>query len=672
MQNSDRHQIGTQLTAIWNKFQRRQSAHKLSSAPVEVEGSHQAEIDSELSHRGSYPDSEDASSITRSGLSPVVDRDLFSDIVAPISKLNLPTVNVDPLSAFWAVLAAMVGGTGITSYLLLIAVPPTPSCQGMLPISTDGERLYCAQIGADSKEIPKLRSAVELVRDWTDRHPLYGESQRLLKSWSEDLMRIGRKQLNEGNISGAISTLKIVPTSSPIYDRAQESIGKWSVQAQDSANIDAKFDRSMRSGDWNQAFVILQNVQKMRGSYWSGYKHDKMASKLSQERDAWDKLQEAKDALVDRETDDYNTRAKRLELAVKAAGKKEKIVEAPLPTEPEPIVKAMKLANQIDPTTYVYQEGQILRSKWSKHLVQLSVERYKAQNFYEAISIVQKVPQDVSIYSEAQDWVKLNQAHVWAGKRHMLAMMDAIAIAKKIPKTSSIYTLARNKRSNWEGMLKQQTQFQWAKTIASFQQPATLALAIETAKQIPAQSDVGQTAQSEISTWSRQIETIDNRVLLAKAKQIVNNGESLANLRAAVRLTGKITKDRPMGEEITEFVAIWTEKIQTIEDRPILANAIALANKGNLSQAVAMANRIAPGRSLYPDAQAEVRYWNLELQEIADRHTLDRAIGIYRQGNISIAIDLAATISRRSPIYNDARSYVADWRMLLTPRSARN
>ena len=55
-----------------------------------------------------------------------------------------------------------------------------------------------------------------------------------------------------------------------------------------------------------------------------------------------------------------------------------------------------------------------------------------------------------------------------------------------------------------------------------------------------------------------------------------------------------------------------------------------------------------------------MRYWNLELQEIADRYTLERAISIYRQGNISNVIDLAATIGRRSPIYNDARSDVAD------------
>jgi hypothetical protein len=668
VQNSKRQKIGNQLAAVWKKLQPRQKSSSRQSNQSEVERPKplRATIDAgeSLAHSGDNLSPKPIDSLTN-----IPRRDLFNDLVAPISKLNLPTVHVEPWSAFWAVLAAMVGGTGITSYLLLIAVPPTPNCQGVLPISVDSERLYCAQVGAETKELPKLRSAVNLVQNWTDQHPLYAESQRLLKSWSEDLMRIGRKQLNEGNIQQAIATLKIIPYSSPIYDHSQEMIVKWSAQAQDSSKIDARFEQAMKTGEWNQAFAVLQSVQQMKGTYWSGYKYDKMASKLARERDGWDRLQEAKDALETKDGDDYNARAKRIALAVKAAAKKEKVVEAPLPKEPAPILNAMKLANQIDKTTYVYQEGQTLRSKWSKHLVNLSIDLYKAQNFNEAISIAQKVPQDVPSYVEAQDWVKLNQAHVWAGKRHMLALMDAIAQAKKIPKTSTIYTLARTKQSSWQGMLKQQNQLQWARTIASFQQPATLALAIQTAKQVPAQSEVGKTIQSEISTWSQQIETVDNRLLLVKARQIVSNGDSLANLKAAVKLTGKITKDRPMGEEIVASVAEWTEKIQVIEDRPILTQAIETARQGQLSQAIMIASRIAPGRSLYQDAQSQVRYWGLELQEIADRRTLNRAIAIYRKGNISMAIELVDTIGWRSPIYGDARSYSANWRSFLAPRS---
>ncbi len=652
MEKSKLQEIKNQFTDVWKQFQ-----------PGEAPGNLPP-------NDGAIVKDVAASSDSITKVSEISRRDLFTEISGPISRLNLPKVNVDPWSAFWLVLATMVGGTGLTSYLLLIAVPPTPSCQGIAPLSSDVERLYCAQVGAETREVPKIRVAVNLVKDWTEGHPLYGEAQRLLTAWSQDLTKIGRKQLNGGEIQQAISTLRVIPPTSPTYAKTQELIAKWSDQAKDSASIDAKFEQSIKTGDWNTAFGILQSVQRMRGSYWNTHKHEQMSFKLAQERDAWDKLQEAKDAIEGKEFSSYTVGAKRPDLEVHKKGKdkdkKEEVV--PLPTEPAPIVKAMELANQINPKTYVYHQGQTLRSAWSQQLVKLTVDRYKAQNFNEAIAIAQKVPYDVASYPEAQDWVKLNQASVSAGKRHLLALMDAVTQTKRIQKTSPIYTLAKGKQANWQGLLKQQTQLQWAKTIASFQQPATLALAIETAKQVPAQSEEGKSLQSEISNWSRQIETVDNRVILAKATQIVANGATLVNLKAAVHLAGKISKDRPMGEEATVAVAGWTEKIQTIEDRPILENAQALAKQGHLSKAIEVGNRIAPGRALYHDMQADVRYWSLELQEIADRRTLEQAIATYRRGNISNAIGLAASIGRRSPVYGESRSYVADWRLLIAPR----
>jgi hypothetical protein len=652
MEKSKLQEIKNQFTDVWKQFQPGEASSDLPP------------------NDGAIIKDIAASSDSITKVSEISRRDLFTEISGPISRLNLPKVNVDPWSAFWLVLATMVGGTGLTSYLLLIAVPPTPSCQGIAPLSSDVERLYCAQVGAETREVPKIRTAVNLVKDWTEGHPLYGEAQRLLTAWSQDLTKIGRKQLNSGDIQQAISTLRVIPPTSPTYDKTQELIAKWSDQAKDSASIDAKFEQSIKTGDWNAAFGILQSVQRMRGSYWNTHKHEQMSFKLAQERDAWDKLQEAKDAIEGKEFSSYTVGAKRPDLEVHKKGKdkdkKEEVV--PLPTEPAPIVKAMELANQINPKTYVYQQGQTLRSAWSQQLVKLTVDRYKAQNFNEAIAIAQKVPDDVASYAEAQDWVKLNQASVSAGKRHLLALMDAVTQTKRIQKTSPIYILAKGKQANWQGLLKQQTQLQWAKTIASFQQPATLALAIETAKQVPAQSEEGKSLQSEISNWSRQIETVDNRVILAKATQIVANGASLVNLKAAVHLAGKISKDRPMGEEATAAVAGWTEKIQTIEDRPILENAQALAKQGHLSKAIEVGNRIAPGRALYHDMQADVRYWSLELQEIADRRTLEQAIATYRRGNISNAISLAASIGRRSPVYGESRSYVADWRLLIAPR----
>jgi hypothetical protein len=646
MSNNKFQQLRTQFLVMWKQFPPGSSSRAVS-------------IDTE-------PETGDIVNGSLAKVRGINSSNIFAESTAAISKLNLPQVHVDPLSAFWAILIATIGGTGVTSYLWLVAVPPTPECRGIGAMASDSERLYCAQTAAESRQLPELIAAVNLVKDWTDSQPLYGESQKLLKNWSEELYKIATKELDQGNIDRAISTLKLIPASSPSYEKTQELLAKWTDQSLDSEKIDAKFDRAMKLGDWGTAFGILQQVQRMKGAYWNTHKHHEMSVKLVREQDGWDKLHSAKVALAGEEENGYTVGAKRPDLANK---KDPKVAEKPLPTQPEPIVKAMEIANEIDPKTYAYQQGQTLRTTWSKQLIHLAIVKHKAQSFNESTEIAQKVPEDVSFYAEAQDWVKLNQATVASGKQNLLSFVDAISQVKKIPKTSTIYPIALSKQANWQVLLKQETQLQWAKTIGQIQQPATLALAISTAKQIPATSVAGKTLQTDIGNWNRQIQTVNNRAILAKAQHLVASGTSLVNLKTAVTLATKIPKDAAMGEEAAAAVAEWSEKIQTIEDRPILDNALALGARGLRSQAIAVADRIMPGRSLYPAAQYHVRQWYVELQEIADRGTLNRAIGTYRQGNISMAIDVASTISRRSSLYGDAREYMAKWRLLLVPKT---
>ncbi|MEO0869657.1 MAG: hypothetical protein AAFY17_14710 [Cyanobacteria bacterium J06642_11] len=56
----------------------------------------------------------------------------------------------------------------------------------------------------------------------------------------------------------------------------------------------------------------------------------------------------------------------------------------------------------------------------------------------------------------------------------------------------------------------------------------------------------------------------------------------------------------------------WTNQIQVAEDRPILDEAEDLAFQGRLSDAIAVAARIAPGRALYPEARNSIAVWDAE------------------------------------------------------------
>jgi soluble cytochrome b562 len=605
------------------------------------------------------------------GQPPIDEADKFTDNTAPLSKLNIPKVDIDPWSAFWLVLAAIVGGTGVFSYLLLVSVPPLANCQSITPLSTDGERLYCAQVGAKDANLKGLVAAMDVVRGWDQGHPLYTDAQNFLNIWSRDLTRLARKQLNEGELEQAIATLKKIPANSPTYDKTQELIGKWSEQSDKGSTIATKFEAALKNAQWDSAFVQLQSVRMMRGRYWNTFQHDRMALRMSQERDGWDRLQAAKDALEGKAANGYLVGANQKELNKELEGTSTIDVsdEEELPKTPERLLAAIEIANQIDAKTYVYAQGQKLRSVWSKQILQMSVAKHQEKDFSQALAIASKVPKDVPSYSEAQDWVKLNQSEASAGQRHILALMDSIAQVKRIPKGSPIYGLAQAKAANWKGLLKQQTQLQWAKSVATVRQPSSLALAIATAKQVPSNIPEGEEAQSQIAVWQQQVQEIEHRTTIARAQQIMAGGESLANLRAAVGIIDSVSKNGKIGTgETAEMVADWRKKLQTIEDTPLLTNAQTLANQGKLEEAVKMASRVTPGRALYANAQANIRYWSLELMEIADRRVLQRAIAVYRSGNISQAIDIGSAITRRSPMYSEARGYIDNWQNLIAPR----
>jgi hypothetical protein len=612
------------------------------------------------------PASKDGNKTTLADGQSIDEADKFTETTATHSKLNIPKVNVDPWSAFWLVLAAIVGGTGAFSYLLLISVPPTSNCRGITPLSTDSERLYCAQVGAQNGELKGILAAMEVVKSWNEGHPLYADAQKFLGNWSKDLTKIARKQLNEGDLEGAISSLKQIPANSPTYDKTQELIGRWSEQSAKGGAIAEKFEKSLKNAQWDHAFVQLQTVQMMRGRYWNTYKHEQMSLRLAQERDGWDRLQAAKEALREEKNNGYLVGANQKDLDKEIAEAKEGVG---LPEYPAPLVAAIEIANQIDNKTYVYQQGQELRSVWSKQILKLSIAKHQEKNYIEALGIAQKVPKDVNSYAEAQDWVKLNQSEASADKRHILALMDSVAQAKRIPKSSKIYSLAQGRIAQWKGLVSQQTKLQWAKSVASVSQPSALQLAIATAQQLPAGTPEGDSALSEISTWRQQIQAIDSRTTIAKAQQIVAEGESLANLRAAVHLVGRLDANVPIPPETRAMVDAWRTKLETIEDEPIIANAQAIANRGQLTEAIKVANKIAPGRALYQKAQSNIRYWSLELMEIADRRTLQRAIAVYREGHIVKAIAIGDTITRRSPMYAEARGYISNWRDLLSPKS---
>ncbi|MGB7488215.1 MAG: hypothetical protein WA901_18635, partial [Phormidesmis sp.] len=133
------------------------------------------------------------------------------------------------------------------------------------------------------------------------------------------------------------------------------------------------------------------------------------------------------------------------------------------------------------------------------------------------------------------------------------------------------------------------------------------------------------------------------------------------NLRLAIAQASQVDQGRALRIEGQTYIAEWEDRIETIEDQPIMDRAQQLAEAGKLSDAIAQAGKVAKGRALYASAQTTIKDWTEELQIIEDRPILIAAENLAAQGSLSAAIGVAAQITPGRALYDEALASINIW-----------
>ena len=102
-------------------------------------------------------------------------------------------------------------------------------------------------------------------------------------------------------------------------------------------------------------------------------------------------------------------------------------------------------------------------------------------------------------------------------------------------------------------------------------------------------------------------------------------------------------------------------------DQPLLDQAVALAQQGDLNAAVATAEKIAADRVLYPEAQEAIAEWIAEQQIAEDQPILEAAKDLAQEEKFSEAIAKAAQIGYGRALYAEARTLIDQWSAELSP-----
>ena len=203
-------------------------------------------------------------------------------------------------------------------------------------------------------------------------------------------------------------------------------------------------------------------------------------------------------------------------------------------------------------------------------------------------------------------------------------------------------------------------QLQAASSLAELGQKATYRLAIAKAEEITPERPQRLQAQTLISHWRKEIQRIEDRPILDEAVQIATKGGKV-NLRRAIAQAQKVEQGRALRIEGQTYIAEWQDRIEIIEDQPIIDRAQKLASRGKLREAIAQAEKVAKDRALYKPAQAAISKWTTEAETIEDRPILIRAESLAAIGHFSAAIDVAYQIAPGRALYGEARTSIAIW-----------
>ncbi len=541
------------------------------------------------------------------------------------------------LTVTWLILLLLSGGTSIGAFLWMASLPPVPKCDAVSQLSSDWERLECAQQATQSGDLEALLQAYALVENWTPDHPLYTHSRRLMKDWSKGVLAVARQKIYQSDLEKAIAIARKIPPDSPGYNDAEVTIASWRKGWDSGETLYATIQTDLKAQKWQEAANQAEGFSSLSSDYWRLRLGD-VKDQIAREQEARKQLQRA------------------IDLAMDGA--------------PDALAQATIQARKISPKSYAYTDAQANISKWNRTLLKLATDRLLQQDGNEAIVIAKNISPRSELAPQALQLIQIAQAQKLAMatpaqlakqsvSNQLWTLWSATNAVRSMDK-SPIYQQFQPYVARWETQIEDLTQLQMANSLAALGQIPTLQLAIQQAKTIAPQRLYRLQAQTLILQWQKDIQRIEDRPTLSMAQDLAASGKT-ADLKAAIAQAKKIAPRRALRRDADKQIARWYRQIQTLEDQPLLQKAQTLAESGKLRAAIQLAAKIGSKRALYQDARTAIDEWTTQAAIAEDQILLSKATTQAEKGNLTTAIQIAVQIAPGRPLYYDAQNAIDRW-----------
>ncbi len=546
----------------------------------------------------------------------------------------------------WVSALAVLGGMGTAALVWLVSLPPQIDCKQPGQLSLDMERLYCAQEAAQSGEIAKLIAGIDLLKQWQPEHPLYGEAQRLITEWSDQVLTISTNRVVRGDLKGAEAAISHIPTSTPIHQDAQAALSRWRKYSQRATKLNEKAQAALKQKDWSAVSDYIVLLSAFERDYWELENGaEALARQLGVEKQAWQAF----------------ARAQRLA------------------ENPQQLGAAIALAQQMSGQTYAAAVAKASLKQWSQKLVERGNQQWLKGDRLGAIATLRLAPKTVN-QPEIDEMYRFGHAYAlanpalssrWAPTvENLVNLAEAITAMAQVKPDSPFHNQAQLFKTSWQAQLQDLIQLKYASAAADFEHPAMLNLAVKQAQQIDPDAPRRLQAQTLIAHWQRETERIEDQPMVDRALHLAKGG-SIDSFKAAIAAASQVPLGRALRQQSQTLIASWRSQIQTLEDRPQLEQATDLAQQGNLEQAIQMASQIGAGRALYRDAQTAIGDWRnqqrVNSQIAQDQPILDQALAQAAAGQLSSAIATASRIGSGRALSSRAQASIRQWEIQLNP-----
>jgi len=321
------------------------------------------------------------------------------------------------------------------------------------------------------------------------------------------------------------------------------------------------------------------------------------------------------------------------------------------------LLQAIEMAQEVQRISPAYPAAQRLIARLGQDMLTLAEAALDREDFAAAMEIVEQVPEIDALQPELQDFRTLAQARAQSWLGGTADLESAVSQAQRIRRDRPLYGRAQSLIGRWQLEIRDVVQLNQARRLANLDTLPDLRAAIAEARQVPSSNPRGDEAQTLIQQWTTQIETVEDRPIVDQATAVAGAGD----LTAAIALARQVRSGRALYAEAQEQIQGWTRQLQRNEDMPILNEARRLASFGNLGQAIGTADQIQSGRVLHADAQADIRLWRGQLQARASLQEAQRVAASGTPNALLSGIRLASQVPDNTDSYAEADRFIAQW-----------